>query len=73
MVTSQAAVAGIALAVISLAPMLGAMLPDPTVILDWAVKVGVGESAGVLPVVTWAATLGGLVAFSLRRMERMEL
>lgn len=76
-VTSQAAVAGIALAVISVAPMLGAMLPDPTVmptaILDWAVTLGVGETAGILPVVTWAATTVALVAFSLRRMERMEL
>ena len=44
-----------------------------TAILDWAVKLGVGEPAGLLPVVIWAATLGGLVASSLRRMERMEL
>lgn len=77
LVTSQAAVAGIALAVISVAPMLGGMLPDPTVmptaILDWAVALGVGEPAGILPVVTWAASITGLVVFSLRRMERMEL
>ena len=76
-VTSQAAVAGITFGVISVAPMIGAVLPDPSVmptaILDWAVLLGVGEPAGVLPVVTWAVTLGGLVAFSLRRMERMEL
>lgn len=76
-VSSQAAVAGITLAVIAIAPMIGAMLPDPTImptaILDWAVKLGVGEPAGLLPVVIWTVTLGGLVAFSLRRMERMEL
>ena len=45
----------------------------PTSILDWSVRLGVGEPAGILPVISWALTLGGLTAFSLRRMERMEL
>jgi ABC-type transport system involved in multi-copper enzyme maturation permease subunit len=77
LVTSQAAVAGITLVVLSVAPMLAQILPDPllmpTSILDWAVTLGLGGSAGVLPVVGWAVSLGALVAFSLRRMERMEL
>jgi ABC-type multidrug transport system permease subunit len=77
LVTSQAAVAGITLAVLSVAPMLAAVLPDPllmpTSILDWAVRLGVGAQAGFLSIVSWAVTLVALIAFSLRRMERMEL
>jgi ABC-type transport system involved in multi-copper enzyme maturation permease subunit len=76
-VTSQAAVAGITLGVLAVAPMVAAFLPDPllmpTSILDWSVRLGVGEPAGLLPVISWALTLGGLIVFSLRRMERMEL
>jgi ABC-type transport system involved in multi-copper enzyme maturation permease subunit len=77
LVTSQAAVAGITFAVISLAPMIAAALPDPTLmptsILDWAVQVGIGERADVIPVIGWALTTVALVVFSLRRMERLEL
>ncbi|MGH2417176.1 MAG: ABC transporter permease [Candidatus Limnocylindria bacterium] len=77
LVTSQAAVAGITLAVISVSPMVAAFLPDPTLmptsILDWSVKLGVGEPVAVVSPIIWAATVSGLVAFSLRRMERMEL
>ncbi len=76
-VTSQAAVAGITLAVLSVMPMVAAFLPDPllmpTSIFDWSVRLGVGEPAGILPVVSWALTVGGLTAFSLRRMDRLEL
>jgi hypothetical protein len=76
-VTSQAAVAGITLAVLSVAPMIAAMLPDPTVmptsILDWSVRLGVGESVNLLAPIGWAVTVGVIVAFALRRMERIEL
>ena len=76
-VTSQAAVAGITFAVISLAPMVAQFLPDPTLmptsILDWSVMLGTGEPVSVIPVIGWAAVVGALVAFSMRRMERMEL
>jgi ABC-type transport system involved in multi-copper enzyme maturation permease subunit len=76
-VTSQAAVAGITLGVLSVAPMLAQLLPDPllmpTSILDWSVRLGVGEPAGFIPVIGWVLSLGGLITFSLRRMERMEL
>jgi ABC-type transport system involved in multi-copper enzyme maturation permease subunit len=76
-VTSQAGVAGITLAVISVAPMLGQFLPDPTLmptaILDWSVMLGVGEPVTVMPLIGWALTMTALVAFSLRRMERIEL
>ena len=76
-VTSQAAVAGITLAVISLAPMLAAALPDPTLmptsILDWSVQLGVGAPTSILPVVSWGVAVAALVAFSLRQMRSMEL
>lgn len=45
----------------------------PTAILVWSIGLGVGESAGILPLVGWWLTMAALVAFSLRRMERMEL
>lgn len=76
-VTSQAAVAGITLAVVSFAPMVAQLLPDPTLmptsILDWSVRLGVGEPVSVVPVIGWGITVGALAAFSLRRMERLEL
>jgi ABC-type transport system involved in multi-copper enzyme maturation permease subunit len=76
-VTSQAAVAGITLVVISVAPMLAQLLPDPTLmptsILDWSVRLGVGEPVSILPVIGWAVTVMALAASSLRRMERLEL
>ena len=76
-VTSQAAVAGITLAVISVAPMIAAFLPDPTLmptsILDWTVKLGVGEPVNIVSPFAWALTVTALVVFSLRRMERIEL
>ena len=76
-VTSQAAVAGITLAVISLAPMIAAMLPDPTLmptsILDWSIRLGVGEPVTFVTLIGYAITVAALVVFSLRRMERMEL
>jgi len=76
-VTSQAAVAGIALIVISVAPMLAQLLPDPTLmptsILDWSVRLGVGESVSTVPLIGWAATVAALVVVSLWRMERLEL
>jgi ABC-type transport system involved in multi-copper enzyme maturation permease subunit len=77
LVTSQAAVAGITLAVISVAPMVAAFLPDPTMmptsILDWSVKVGVGEPVNIFSPFIWALTVTALLIFSLRRMERIEL
>ena len=76
-VTSQAAVGAIALGVLWFAPMLGAFLPDPTVmpwaILDWSVRLGVGEQASFFAPISWVLTVVALIAISLRRMERMEL
>jgi ABC-type transport system involved in multi-copper enzyme maturation permease subunit len=76
-VTSQAAVAAITLAVLWFAPMLGAFLPDPTImpwaILDWSVRLGAGQPVGFIAPISWAVTVVALTAVSLRRMERMEL
>jgi ABC-type transport system involved in multi-copper enzyme maturation permease subunit len=76
-VTSQAAVAGITLGVLWFAPMLGAFLPDPTVmpwaILDWSVMLGIGQPVSFVAPISWAVTVVALTAISLRRMERMEL
>lgn len=76
-VTSQAAVAAITLAVLWFAPMLGAFLPDPTImpwaILDWSVRLGAGQPVGFVAPISWAVTVVALTAISLRRMERMEL
>lgn len=73
-VTSQAAVAGIALAVMFLPQLAGLVVsPEvlPTAILDWALKLAGGE-LGALTLMSWAITVGALIAFSMWRMERLE-
>ena len=76
-VTSQAAVAAIGLGVLFLPQLVGALLPIaeylPTSILEWSLKVASGQPAGPATPVSWALTVAALVAFSLGRMERMEL
>lgn len=76
-VTSQAAVAGIAIGFVFLPQFLGLIVPNmeflPQSILQWSMVTAAGESAGFVTVVSWAVTVAALVAFSLRRMERMEL
>jgi ABC-2 type transport system permease protein len=76
-VASQAAVAAITLAVLWFAPMLGVFLPDPTVmpwaVLDWSVRLGAGQPVGFITPISWAVAVALLTAFSLQRMERMEL
>ena len=76
-VTSQAAVAAIAIGFMFLPQILGLLMPSPEFlpqsILAWSVAAGVGEPAGFITPVVWAVTVAGLVAFSLRRMERIEL
>jgi ABC-type transport system involved in multi-copper enzyme maturation permease subunit len=76
-VTSQAAVAGIALLVTFLPQFIGAALPIadylPTSILEWSLAAAAGQPAGIATVMTWAFSVVGLVAFSVSRMELMEL
>ena len=76
-VSSQAAVAAIAIGFMFLPQFLGLFLPNPEFlpqsILQWSILVGVGEPAGFITPVAWALTVAGLVALSVRRMEAMEL
>jgi ABC-type transport system involved in multi-copper enzyme maturation permease subunit len=75
-VSSQAAVAAIGLAVMFLPQLLGLVIPAalmPTSILQWTLLAGVGESAGVATPIAWVLAMAALVAFSVWRMERLEL
>ena len=75
-VTSQAAVAGIALGVMFLPQLLGLLIsPEflPTSILQWSLMIAAGESVGFVTLGSYVVTVVGLVAFSLYRMERIEL
>lgn len=75
-VPSQAAVAAIGLATMFLPQMLGLVVPAavlPTSILEWSILVGVGEPAPIATPIAWAVAVVALVAFAVRRMERLEL
>ena len=74
--TSQAAVAATAIGAMFMPQLLGLVVPPqflPTSILPWTMMVATGEPAGVATPIVWAGTIAILIAFSLRRMERMEL
>jgi ABC-type transport system involved in multi-copper enzyme maturation permease subunit len=76
-VTSQAAVAAIAIGFMFVPQFLGLLLPSPEFlpqsILQWSILLGMGEPAGFITPVAWGVTMVALVAFSMRRMERLEL
>jgi ABC-type transport system involved in multi-copper enzyme maturation permease subunit len=75
-ITSQAAVAAIAIGVMFLPQLLGLVMPIealPTSVLQWALFAAAGEPAGLVTPIGWATTMVVLVAVSLHRMERMEL
>ena len=75
-VTSQAAVAAVALALMFLPQLLGLFVsPEflPTSILQWTVMISAGESPGLVTPVVWLVSIAALIAFSLNRMEGMEL
>ncbi len=76
-VTSQAAVAGIAIGFMFLPQFLGLIVPNieflPQSILQWSIMIAAGEPAGVATPIVWAVTVIALVAFSVRTMERLEL
>jgi ABC-type transport system involved in multi-copper enzyme maturation permease subunit len=75
--STQAAVAGIGVAVMFVPELLGAVIPVaeylPTSIVKWSIMSAVGEPAGFVTVISWAVATVALVAFAARRMERMEL
>jgi ABC-type transport system involved in multi-copper enzyme maturation permease subunit len=75
-VTSQAAVAAVAIGVMFLPQLLGLLVPPqfmPTSIMQWTLMVATSEPAGVVTLLAWLATTAGLIAFSVRRMQTMEL
>jgi hypothetical protein len=76
-VTSQAAVAGIAIGFIFLPQFLGVIVPNmefmPQSILQWSMLAATGEAPSFVTVISWAVTVVALVAISVRRMERLEL
>ena len=76
-VTSQAAVAAIGLGVLFLPQLIGGLLPIaeylPTSIVEWALVAASGQAAGFATPLSWALSVAALVAFSLQRMDRMEL
>jgi ABC-type transport system involved in multi-copper enzyme maturation permease subunit len=75
-VTSQAAVAAIAIGAMFAPQLLGLVVPAewlPTSILPWTLMMATGEAAGWTTPLVWALTIAMLVGFSLWRMEVMEL
>lgn len=76
-VSSQAAVAAIAIGVMFLPQILGLLIPNPewlpTMILQWSFAVATGEPAGFITPISWGVTMVALAAFGTRRMERLEL
>ena len=75
-VSGQAAVAAIAIGAIFLPQLVGLLVPAellPTSILQWALATAVGAGPSVVTVVVWAVAVAVLVAFALRRMDRLEL
>ena len=76
-VTSQAAVAAIAIGTMFLPQLLGLIVPSaeflPTSILQWSILAGVEGGVGFITPVSWGIAVTALVVFSVRRMQRMEL
>jgi ABC-type transport system involved in multi-copper enzyme maturation permease subunit len=75
-VTSQAAVAAIAIGTMFLPQLLGLVVPPqfmPTSIMQWTIMVAAGEEAGFVTPLAWAITMAALVIVSIRRMDAMEL
>ena len=76
LVTSQAAVAAIAIGVMFLPQVLGLFVPVqflPGSALQWALVTAAGNSPGIVTPLVWLASVVALVAFAMYRMERLEL
>ena len=77
LVPTQAGVAAIAFGAFVLPELIGALIPItpylPTSILRWAIATAAGQDAGLITPVAWLVGILVLVAFSVRRMERVEL
>jgi ABC-type transport system involved in multi-copper enzyme maturation permease subunit len=74
--SSQAAVAAIAIGVMFMPQLVGLVLPPefvPSSILQWTILAGVGEPVGIVTPVAWLVSLVALVTFAVWRMEQLEL
>jgi ABC-2 type transport system permease protein len=75
----QAAITAVGFGVFALVPTVASLLPFdaapflPTSILTWAAGLATGAPVGLVTPVAWLVVTGGLAAFGLRRMSRMEL
>jgi ABC-type transport system involved in multi-copper enzyme maturation permease subunit len=78
-VANQGAVAGISFAVMFVPGIIAGILPFdlapflPTSILAWSMGLVGGANVGVVTPIAWALGLTAVVAFSVRRMDGLEL
>ena len=75
-VTNQAGVAAIGIAVVFLPQLMGLFVPAeflPGSILQWALMAANGSPPGIVTPLVWGITVAALIAFSIYRMERLEL
>jgi ABC-2 type transport system permease protein len=78
-VPGQPAIVAIGLGILFLVPVLAGLLPVnvmpylPTSILDWAVGLALGQDVGWITPIAWAIGTAAIIAFAIRRMERIEL
>ena len=78
-VPGQPAIVAIGLGILFLVPVIAGLMPVhiapylPTSILDWAIGLAGGQDVGWVTPIAWAIGTAAVVAFAIRRMERIEL
>lgn len=78
-VPGQPAIVAIGLGVLFLVPVVAGLLPVdvmpylPTSILDWTIGLAAGQDVGVITPIAWLIGTVAVIAFAIRRMERIEL
>ena len=78
-VPGQPAIVAIGLGILFLVPVIAGLAPVhiapylPTSILDWSIGLAGGQDVGWVTPVAWAIGTAAVVAFAIRRMERIEL
>jgi ABC-2 type transport system permease protein len=78
-VPGQPAIVAVGLGVLFLVPVLAGLVPFdvtpylPTSILDWSIGLAGGQDVGFITPIAWAIGTLAVVAFAIRRMERIEL
>lgn len=78
-VPGQPAIVAVGLGILFLVPVVAGLLPMnvmpylPTSILDWTVGLAGGQDVGIVTPIAWVIGTVAVVAFAIRRMERIEL